>query len=59
MTYEDILYDHRVLLWSARILGTIEAVLLFYLAFTGFREENWLPVFLDLKKVEQDQTTDH
>ncbi|MEI8006820.1 MAG: hypothetical protein WCI48_11485 [Bacteroidota bacterium] len=37
--YEDILYDHRILRWSARILGTIEVVFLFYLAFTEFREE--------------------
>jgi hypothetical protein len=37
--YEDILYDHRILRWSARILGTIEVVLLFYLAFIEFREE--------------------
>jgi hypothetical protein len=37
--YEDILYDHRILRWSARILGTIEVVLLLYLSFTEFREE--------------------
>jgi len=37
--YEDILYNHRILRWSARILGTIEVVLLFYIAFTEFREE--------------------
>ena len=37
--YEDILYDHRILRWSARILGTIEVVLLFYLTFNEFREE--------------------
>ena len=37
--YEDILYNHRILRWSARILGTIEVVLLFYLAFNEFREE--------------------
>jgi hypothetical protein len=37
--YEDILYKHRVLRWSARILGTIEAALLFYLTFNEFREE--------------------
>jgi hypothetical protein len=37
--YEDILYDHRNLRLSARILGTIEVVLLFYIAFTEFREE--------------------
>jgi hypothetical protein len=36
---EDILHKHRVLRWSARILGTIEVLLLFYLAFTEFREE--------------------
>jgi hypothetical protein len=37
--HEDILYDHRILRWSARILGTIELVLLLYLAFNEFREE--------------------
>ena len=37
--YEDILYDYRMLQWSARILGTIEVMLLFYLAFIEFREE--------------------
>ena len=37
--YDDILYEHRVLRWSARIMGTIEVALLFYLAFTEFREE--------------------
>jgi hypothetical protein len=37
--YEDILYEHRVLRWSARILGTIEVALLFYFTFTEFREE--------------------
>jgi hypothetical protein len=37
--YEDILYNHRTLRWSARILGTIEVALLFYLAFTEFKEE--------------------
>ena len=37
--YKDILYDHRILRWSARILGTIEVVLLFYLTFIEFREE--------------------
>jgi len=37
--YEDILYNHRILLWSARILGTIEVALLFYLTFNEFREE--------------------
>jgi hypothetical protein len=37
--YEDILYNHRILRWSARILGTIEVVLLFYLTFNEFREE--------------------
>jgi hypothetical protein len=37
--YEDILYGHRVLRWSARILGTIEAALLLYLTFNEFREE--------------------
>ncbi|MCX6303562.1 MAG: hypothetical protein NT040_01205 [Bacteroidetes bacterium] len=37
--YEDILYNHRILRWSARILGAIEVVLLFYLAFTEFMEE--------------------
>jgi hypothetical protein len=37
--YEDILYAHRILRWSARILGTVEVILLFYLAFNEFREE--------------------
>ena len=37
--YEDILYEHRILRWSARILGTIEVTLLFYLTFNEFREE--------------------
>jgi hypothetical protein len=37
--YEDILYDHRILRWSARILGTIGVALLLYLAFTEFMEE--------------------
>ena len=37
--YEDILYNHRILRWSARILGTIEVVLLFYLNFNEFMEE--------------------
>lgn len=37
--YEDILYDHRILRWSARILGTIELALLFYMACGEFREE--------------------
>ena len=37
--HEDILYNHRNLRWSARILATIEAALLFYLAFNEFREE--------------------
>lgn len=37
--YEDILYNHRILRWSARILGTIEVVLLFYLTFVEFKEE--------------------
>ena len=37
--YEDILYEHRVLRWSARILGTIEVALLFYLTFIEFKEE--------------------
>jgi hypothetical protein len=37
--YEDILYDHRILKWSARILGTIEMALLFYMTFVEFREE--------------------
>ena len=37
--YENILYNHRILRWSARILGTIEVVLLFYLTFNEFREE--------------------
>jgi hypothetical protein len=37
--YEDILYKHSNLRWTARILGTIEAVFLFYLGFSEFREE--------------------
>ena len=37
--YEDILYDNRILRWSARILGTIELALMFKMAFTEFREE--------------------
>jgi len=37
--HEDILYDHRNLLWSARILGTIEVIFLSYLAISEFREE--------------------
>lgn len=37
--YEDILYDNRILRWSARILGTIEVVLLFYMTFVEFKEE--------------------
>jgi hypothetical protein len=37
--YEDILYNHRILRWSARILGTIEVALLFYLTFIEFKEE--------------------
>jgi hypothetical protein len=37
--YEDILYDHRIVLWSARILGTIELIFLSYLAISEFREE--------------------
>lgn len=37
--YEDILYDHRILLWSARILGTIEVIFLSYLAISELREE--------------------
>lgn len=37
--YEDILYNHRILRWSARILGTIEVVLLLYLTLNEFREE--------------------
>ena len=37
--YDDILYIHRILRWSARILGTIEVALLFYLTFNEFREE--------------------
>jgi uncharacterized protein with PQ loop repeat len=31
--YEDILYDHSILRWSARILGTLEAGFLVYLAY--------------------------
>jgi hypothetical protein len=37
--YEDIRYKHGSLRWTARILGTGVAALLFYLAFTEFREE--------------------
>ena len=37
--YEDILYDHRILRWSARILGTIEAALFLYLTLIEIREE--------------------
>jgi len=37
--YEDILYNHRILRLSSRILGMIEVVLLFYLSFNEFREE--------------------
>jgi hypothetical protein len=37
--YEEILYEHRSLRWTARILGTIVSTLLFYLAFNEFREE--------------------
>jgi len=36
---EDILYKHNNLRWAARIVGTIEVALLFYIAFTEFREE--------------------
>jgi hypothetical protein len=31
--YEDILYDHNILRWSARILGTLEAGFLVSLAY--------------------------
>ncbi|MFZ4563395.1 MAG: hypothetical protein ACOYNU_08460 [Bacteroidales bacterium] len=31
--YEDILYDNRILRWSARILGTLEGALLLSLAY--------------------------
>lgn len=31
--YEDILFDHRFLRWSARILGTLEAAFLLMLAY--------------------------
>lgn len=37
--YEDILYNHRILQWSARILETIYVVFLFYLGFSEFGEE--------------------
>lgn len=37
--YEDILYENRILRWSARILGTIEVALLVYMTFIEFREE--------------------
>jgi hypothetical protein len=36
---KGILYTHRNLRLSARILGTIEVVFMFYIAFTEFREE--------------------
>ncbi len=31
--YEDILYENRILRWSARILGTVEAGFFIYLAY--------------------------
>ena len=31
--YKEILYNHRILRWSARILGTLEAGFLIYLAY--------------------------
>ena len=37
--YDDILYDHRILRWSARILGTIELLFFIYLSFIEIREE--------------------
>lgn len=37
--YEDIIYNHRIMRWSARILGTFEVLLLFYLTFVEVREE--------------------
>jgi len=37
--YDDILYDHRILRWSARIAGTVEAAVIFKMAFTEFWEE--------------------
>ena len=37
--YEEILYNHRTLKWSARILGTLEAACLLYMALTEFVEE--------------------
>ena len=37
--HEDILYNHRILRWSARILGTLELALLFYIAISEFMEE--------------------
>jgi hypothetical protein len=39
--YVDILYNHRILRWSARILGTIEVVLLGKKAWVA---ESLLPV---------------
>ena len=37
--YEDILYDHRILRWFARVLGTFEVALFLYLTFVEYREE--------------------
>jgi hypothetical protein len=37
--YEDIIWEHSRLRSLARILGTIEAAFLFYVAFTEFNEE--------------------
>lgn len=37
--YNDILYNHRNLRLFARILGSFELALMFYIAFTEFREE--------------------
>jgi hypothetical protein len=31
--YEDILFDHRILRWSARIMGTLEVLFLLSLAY--------------------------
>ncbi len=36
---EDIIYDYRFLLRAARILGTFELIMLFYLSLNEFREE--------------------
>ena len=38
--YEDILYDNRILRWSARILGTLEVIALLSLAYGQLIIEN-------------------